>query len=328
MHVCHKCKKIITRVHKNVLGKKFHPECFVCSYCNQIINKGSVEYGGNIYHDECNPSNGKIVCGVCKKNIIGRYIISNKINYHQECFESHVINHCCVCGIGITDTYIKDEWGNFAHSQHNDIQSEFCFSCRRIISGKSSNGGKRVDEKRIICGYCISDVVAKPHEIQKNTNSVFDIFSKKGISGISPNIPVHIVSGSYFSELGENTGRGLRLGINKHRQIIVSGTTRHTFEVYIIDYLPSLFFQGILAHELLHTWLTLYAIPLPDNEVEGFCNLGSYLIYSNQKSKLSNELIRKMHADMSPVYGEGFQLMNKRLEKLGWPGLLKAVSRQ
>lgn len=327
MLICHKCRKIIIKEHIDVLDKKFHPECFICNYCNQTINKGSVEYGGNIYHDECNPSNGQIVCGICRKNIIGRYISSNCINYHEDCFENHVINKCCVCGHGIKGEYFKDDWGNYAHSYHSGIKTDFCFACGRIVAGKSSNGGKRVGEKRIVCGYCLTDTVNESAEIEKNKNKVLAIFNSKGITGISYDIPVHVVSDSSYSELGLNTGSGLKLGVTWQRGKIGIGLTQHEFNIYILDYIPSLFFQGILAHELLHTWLTLYAIALPDNEVEGFCNLGSYLIYSNQKCKLSNVLIKKMHADMSPVYGEGFQLMNKRLEKLGWPGLLKAISR-
>lgn len=328
MHVCHKCRKIITRDHKNVLDKKFHPECFVCHYCKQKITKSSVEYGGNIYHVECNPSNGKIVCGICRKNIVGKYIISKEINYHQNCFENHVINQCCVCGIGIKDAYFKDDWGNYAHSHHGGKKPDFCFACGRIISDKSSNGGGRVDKKRIICGHCINDIVDGPGKIEKNKNAVFSIFNNKGITGISPNIPVHVISDSFLSKLGGNTGDGLKLGINKHREIIGLGMAKYEFNIYILDYMPSLYFQGILAHELLHAWLILYAINLPENEVEGFCNLGSYLIYSNENNRFSHVLIKKMFADMSPLYGEGFQLMNKRLEKLGWKGLLKAVSRE
>ncbi len=327
MHICHKCKKIIVRDCKYVSDKKFHPECFVCYYCKSKITKSSIEYGGNIYHDECNPSNGQIVCGFCRKNIAGKYIISNTINYHQDCFENHVINQCCVCGVGIRDTYFKDDWGNYSHSHHSGIKPDFCFSCSRIISDKASNGGKRVDKNRVICGHCIADIVDEPDKIEKNKNAVFAIFDKKGISGISPKIPVQVVSGSYFSKLDENTGSGFKLGINKHKKIIGFGMVKYEFNIYVLDCLPTLYFQGILAHELLHTWLILYAINLPENEVEGFCNLGSYLIYSSQNNKLSSVLIKKMFADMSPLYGQGFQLMNKRLEKLGWKGLLEAISK-
>ena len=81
-----------------------------------------------------------------------------------------------------------------------------------------------------------------------------------------------------------------------------------------------------LAHELLHSWISLYGIKLPNNEAEGLCNLGKFLVLKQEKNKDAAYLIHwALEENKDPVYGDGYRLMKKRLEKLGWKGLMDAL---
>ena len=60
------------------------------------------------------------------------------------------------------------------------------------------------------------------------------------------------------------------------------------FTIYILNNLPKTQFEAILAHELLHIWLYKKSIFLDNSTMEGFCNLGSYLIYTLDETKFSN----------------------------------------
>lgn len=59
---------------------------------------------------------------------------------------------------------------------------------------------------------------------------------------------------------------------------------------------------------------------------EGLCELGAFLVYSSDKSDLAKHRIRRMPESPDPVYGNGFRLFHKKLEKMGWKKLLKEIS--
>ena len=80
-----------------------------------------------------------------------------------------------------------------------------------------------------------------------------------------------------------------------------------------------------MAHELLHVWLHQNQIKLSLSLTEGFCNLGSALIYDNANTKLSKILKKSMSESNDPVYGRGYKYMNSLLEKHGWKKLLSIV---
>ena len=146
------------------------------------------------------------------------------------------------------------------------------------------------------------------------------VFKKNGISGIPDDIPIRL---SDMKEVSEECGKGI-WGLNYGR--ISSSRSHYSCEILIHENLPDLVFKGVLAHELLHSWITLYAIRLPDNEEEGFCNLGKFLVIRQEKSKKADYLIQwTLEENTDPIYGDGYRLMKKRLDKLGWKGLMDAL---
>ena len=51
-------------------------------------------------------------------------------------------------------------------------------------------------------------------------------------------------------------------------------------EITLLTGLPRLQFCGVLAHELLHVWLNEANLQPPTQLMEGFCNLGSHIVYT------------------------------------------------
>ena len=68
-------------------------------------------------------------------------------------------------------------------------------------------------------------------------------------------------------------------------------------------------------------------IDLESDFREGFCNLGSSLIYENYSSKLSDYRLKNMNENSDPDYGIGFRKMKSMLDKIGWKRLLKKLPR-
>ena len=94
------------------------------------------------------------------------------------------------------------------------------------------------------------------------------------------------------------------------------------YEISILFGLPKIEFEAVLAHELLHIWLHQNNIILSSQLKEGFCNLGSYLIYNNDNTHFSTIHLQAMSNYKNIVYGQGYREMRVQLEKLGWKKLI------
>ena len=290
----------------------------VCPDCHKVVPAlGAVEINGKFYHKSCR------ICYKCGK-VINDDLLHPKQefeghSYHFDCLYS--ARTCCICGKQ-THRYVRDYWGNVACSEHGNI----CYYCGRIIKNGQSikytcfKDGKRAVKERQICDKCTQSIVRTPDQIERCRLEVMSVFSAYGITGIPDDIPVKL---SDMREMSDKMKRGL-WGLNCGR--VSSSGSHYSCEISIHENLPYLVFKGVLAHELLHSWITLYAIHLPDNEEEGFCNLGKFLVLRQEKTKEAEYLIHwALKENKDPVYGEGYRLMKKRLEKLGWKGLMDAL---
>lgn len=170
-----------------------------------------------------------------------------------------------------------------------------------------------------VCGLCADSMVATQDSVEKCRREVLALFRKNGILGIPSDIPIEL---SDLHVVARRAG-GLVLGRNKGR--ISPSRSRYSFSIQVYYQLPRLVFCGVLAHELLHSWVALYAIDLPPEEEEGFCNLGEYLVLQQDSTPYGVYRISCLRKDPDPVYGEGFRLMEDRLSKLGWKGLMDAL---
>ena len=284
----------------------------VCPDCNRIVSAvDAVSIGGRYYHRSCR------TCCRCGKLILGRRELFGEKPCHPECASQPVT--CSICGKSIR-RYREDFWGNIACPEH----AHKCFYCGRFLSPATRGGGQlsipaASSHKIWICGLCKDTLVTTSGQVEECRSAVMSVFRKNGITGIPEDIPIRL---SEFRDAGRRAG-GLVLGNNRGR--ISPSRSRYSCEIKIYFQLPRLVFCGVLAHELLHSWLALYAIHLPDEEKEGFCNLGESLILQQDSSLFGAYRIARMNEDPDPVYGDGFRLMADRLSKLGWKGLMDAL---
>ena len=291
----------------------------ICPDCHKVVTAlDAIEIDGKFYHKSCR------ICYKCGK------IIQDQLLYPKQEFEGHSYHFsclhaapvCCICG-KITHRYVRDFLGNFACSEHGSI----CQYCGSIVRHGHTfkytyiQDGERVSRDEQICDKCADSIIKTPEDIERCRSEVMSVFKRNGISGIPDDIPISL---SDMKEESEKRGRGI-WGLNCGR--ISSSRSRYSCEIFIHENLPYLVFKGVLAHELLHSWIALYAIRLPDNEEEGLCNLGKFLILKQEKSREADYLIQwALEENKDPIYGDGYRLMKKRLDKLGWKGLMDALS--
>lgn len=310
---CAKCKKVIKGDSVFLDGKHYHKDCIVCAYCGTKMDGSYVIHQGKIYHTECNPASGMTICVFCRKPIIGESLRLKNLYYHFDCYHNHIEKRCSICGKPIgSNSYYKDTWGNIAHVNHGANKTKFCFSCLRIIVRPS----KTLGTDAILCDVCASTSVTTISQIEVCRSRVLSIFKSLGITGVPEDIPIELKPKDLMDD-----------SLGRIRYIISENKAENDFRILIIYGLPELLFQGVLAHEMLHSWLVLYGRQVTDDEKEGFCNLGSGFIYQNTNTALAKQLLKRLYKNSDNIYGGGYRLQKERYEKLGWAGLLHSLRR-
>ena len=149
-----------------------------------------------------------------------------------------------------------------------------------------------------------------------------------GIKKIPKNIPIKLVqSRKELKKLSKMKHLNLS-GYTKYEYETLNGQIiKKDYKIYILSNLHQTEFKSVLAHEFLHVYLFENNYQLSPEIREGFCNLGSELIYKNDDSKYSNLKLDAMNSNPDPVYGLGFKKMSKLLEQNGWDILLRRLKK-
>jgi len=162
--------------------------------------------------------------------------------------------------------------------------------------------------------------------VMKSRNTVLALLHTIGISDIPTTIPVNIVDMKHLKQYSKSRRASNSKGFTKcltkyqNNEIVSKKQT-----VYILNGLPLLEFNGVLAHEMMHAWLNQLDITMTDPETEGFCNLGTMQVYQKDGSKFAKILLDNMEKDPDPIYGNGYRGMKKQLKTMGWNKLIQKI---
>ena len=226
---------------------------------------------------------------------------------------------CIICGEDIIGRYTIDSLNQAAHESH---KIAFCFSCGRIIVKNSII----LSDGRQLCEFCQPSIVQTTKQIEWVDKKVREILAKVGIDNIPKNVPIEIVDSYQLMKIQGNkeidvNQRGLAI-CNK---ITGNGLTKTEHKVCILDHLPKIAFAGILAHELLHVWQNSKGITPPNDICEGFCDLGSYAVYSVINNPSALHFIEQLDKSDNPVYGDGYRKVKQYLDQNGWQALIAKI---
>lgn len=110
-------------------GYNYHPECFRCVRCNDIIPDS--QYKPTKDGPVCLTC-GLPQCGECMNLIVGDLIVATHVDgtpysFHTQCLK------CVQCGLSITDKYKATEDG----FKCTNCESPVCTSCGKVIPGGS-----------------------------------------------------------------------------------------------------------------------------------------------------------------------------------------------
>jgi len=295
--------------------------CPACGYCSKPLGTSWISCNDSKYHQECYLDHVRPKCGICREPIDGKYVKHENQNYHETCYKEHVLPKCDICGKVLAGRYVVDHWGNKSHTSHRWRKPLRCSCCGRLVSDTTSRGGYELNDGRILCGVCAPDSVQDITRVASLIHGVKALLMTVGIAIPEIREIVLVDRKLLRKSLRKDALGAAQTTTAKQGDTIVSMEHR----ICILHSLQKLVFGGVLAHEMLHTWLNQNRIPLGARETEGFCNLGSYLVYNKDRSPLAAILLEQMESDKDPVYGAGYRQMKGELDRWGWPGLLRRL---
>jgi len=205
---------------------------------------------------------------------------------------------CCICRKALSGKVVCDDWGHRAHLEH---VVTFCSSCDRMLSRFSSAGAYRYSDGRLICGHCKKIAVTDGVAANRSYRKVQGMLEKRGFKGIPKNVKVvlaHPKALSAHSRKKHTAGLTLsHYHFNNYKRVGI------THQIGILFGLPRPEFEAVLAHELLHVWQHEHGVKFSPLYSEGLCELGGYLIFSEEGTQLAGHFLKKMAKNKDPVYG-------------------------
>ena len=327
---CNYCTEIIRTKYIIFESKKYHNLCYQnfiqlkCDFCEKNISKEYTIFNNNSYHENCFKKNIQIKCDFCLNVIDDIYIKNKNQKFHNSCYTNNILEKCDICSKPLEGEFLIDFWKNKYHSYHqNNLPS--CDSCNRLISQQLTNGGYEIDKNQEICSLCFLFLINKEEQIEDLDIEVRSTLKMAGIIGL-PKVPITLVADQKELQRYSSQRNTNMKGFTSYNKTMLKGMKiREETHIYILSNMHLVAFKAVLAHELLHVYLFLNDYELRSDIREGFCNLGSQLIFSTTNTNLSNYFLKSMYQNKDPDYGIGFLKMNKILEKQGWERLLEQL---
>lgn len=187
---------------------------------------------------------------------------------------------CGHCGKPITGKYVKDYWGNAYHAGHLR-EALRCFYCGRLISKGLTGGGKTYRDGRVICALCLKSAVDNTAAAVPILKDVRSRLERHGITVKGTFAETHLLNRGGLAKIsGRRAARTEEAGFTKLEKKTVNGRlASFSMQVFILKGLPETHYIATAAHELMHVWQHLYAVPENDPALrEGSCNYASYLV--------------------------------------------------
>lgn len=310
---CHQCGLAIGKQYMLAEDRVFHLDCFLCKHCHQKVHGEYLIRKGFVYHPNCTPG----------------LLIKKAAPLPTPFTQDSPPLFCSVCQGELTGKYLYNPWGEAVHPQHQGKKTHQCSACHRFLSS-STQQGLQYGDGRILCGLCQITAITEQTAIAHSQQRVIKILKAVGFEYIPDYISITLSDQRRLNQYLKKKPHANSHGLTKTVEKSVNGVLKYReHSIFILYGLPRLIFEGVLAHELLHVWLNERANTRERSaqEIEGFCNLATALVYQEKETPLSIYLRQRMHEDPDTVYGDGYRLQQQRLTQIGWEALRSHIQR-
>jgi len=296
-----------------------------CSYCKKSIAGNYLTVDGKSYHEVCYQDHVQPRCAYCGELIEGKYNLLDNKMYHPLCYTNHILARCDICGQPLKGRYYTDFWGNSFHASHSAELPE-CNTCGRLICDELTGGGFQLSDGRYLCSLCNETAVTGDFLLESSLNYVLSLFKSNGIDNLPDDIPITLVDQRKLKQICISYSEDMH-GFTDHNIQTRNGrVVSKDSHIYILSHLPLTMFKAVLAHELLHIYLFERDLDLRADIREGFCNLGSAMVYKDTPSEYAEFRLLNMTTSQHPDYGYGYRKMSRLLDQRGWRYLLETLA--
>ena len=316
---CAYCGKPVIGDYTTALGKAWHPSHFICAQCRQPFD------GGSFYE-----RNGKAYCKRDFDELFGRRCASGELLGQNRYFEKDDKVYCEThywqkfgkrCAIGgeiLKGAYQINAWGDTYCAEHSAGLAE-CYSCHRFICERLTRGGVRYDDGHSICNRCRQTAIDTAAQGQPALMQVRRALARLGLEIGPAETPLRLVDQQELNRRSTKSYSKQPTGMACHHTLTRNGqiVERQVEAILILSGLPREHFTAVAAHELMHIYLFMNAFPDLEPVVEeGLCELAEYLWLKQQNTPEAAYRLGLMDKNENPVYGQGFQLARRSLEKM------------
>lgn len=234
---------------------------------------------------------------------------------------------CAACARPIEGRYYTNAWKDVVCATCQ-AERPHCYSCDRVISRGTTNGGHKTPDGRAVCAMCARSAVRSDSECAALLREVRADLARIGLDISHPEIQPKLVSRSELDKKGGQYGylAGRLLGLTEKRKW--QDGRRTIGFIYVLNSLPREHAGGIIAHEVGHAWLFLHGFPdLPNVVEEGVCEVWCARWLALRSGPLSKTLLARMAANTDPVYGDGYRKIRGLLKTRTLPGALEKIRR-
>jgi hypothetical protein len=181
---------------------------------------------------------------------------------------------------------------------------------------------------RYLCKVCVGMAMKHGDDMEPIIKNVVHWLNTVGFSDLRiEDITVEIVTAQKMAELSKTfvinvMNKGFVLS-NVSAGFLGGKTFKHS--IYLLTHQNKVELAGALAHEMLHAWLVQNGVKMSPKLTEGFCNMGSWLLWNRLSSSLTEIYLKELRNNPDPIYGDGFREIFAMYEEWEWEGLIKMV---
>ena len=147
---CAHCDQPITDRCVTALGKKWHPEHFMCSQCLQPLTSGFLERDGHAFCERCFYSAFSFKCAGCGQPIRGEFINAMGEKWHPDHFSCFYCHKSFAGG-----AYFEYQGKPYCEQHYHQVTGAICAGCGQPVGTRSVDAlGKKWHPEHFVCAFC------------------------------------------------------------------------------------------------------------------------------------------------------------------------------
>jgi paxillin len=149
--VCFGCRRMIAGEVIQALGKKYHPEHFMCTSCGALLGAGNFyEQEGQPQCENCFHNHFSMRCAACGLPVTNQVLTALDQYWHPHCF---VCTNCL--GPFVDGNFFEKDSRPYCSNCYFQVFAPRCRSCDQAIQGPCVNAlGAQWHPDHFVCHYC------------------------------------------------------------------------------------------------------------------------------------------------------------------------------